>query len=403
MSADRERPQAAPQSQRIDLSRIQAILPQLIDSLSDAVLVVDRDHRVVAANRRYVECFGTDEFEAGSVCTRASCPETRSGAEPGHCATCDVLTIRRTERRLRVLPDDTGAQRRWEGTFSPVFDARGEVSHVVELWRDVSERGQLETQLSHSERLAALGVLAAGVAHEINNPLAAILIGVESLQRRCARGDREIVAPPADTAGEAGKRGGGEEAREIRGLLDTLEAETRRCQEITEKLMMLAQPYSGISDWMDLNRASQDTLHLLRYQMQRQGVIAVEDLADDVPKIWARESGIRGICMNLMMNAVQAMAQGGTLTIRTRRVGSREVRIEISDTGPGISPKHFDRIWDPFFTTKPTGQGTGLGLSITQRIVTRHHGTVRAENLPGGGARFTVDLPITGSGGSAGG
>jgi signal transduction histidine kinase len=102
--------------------------------------------------------------------------------------------------------------------------------------------------------------------------------------------------------------------------------------------------------------------------------------------------------MNLCMNAVQAMPKGGTLTVRTRG-GSRHVIIEVEDTGPGIPADHLHRIWDPFFTTKPVGQGTGLGLSITQRIVTRHGGTIRVESSAGQGARFAIDLPMEGPGG----
>ena len=105
--------------------------------------------------------------------------------------------------------------------------------------------------------------------------------------------------------------------------------------------------------------------------------------------------------MNLMMNAVQAMPGGGDLTVRTRTASDGRVVLDILDSGSGIAPAHVDRIWDPFFTTKPTGQGTGLGLSITHRIVARHGGAIRAENRPTGGARFVVELPVQGPGGSA--
>jgi two-component system, NtrC family, sensor kinase len=141
-----------------------------------------------------------------------------------------------------------------------------------------------------------------------------------------------------------------------------------------------------------------DTLSLLNYQMRRQGVKAAEALDPDLSPIWARASGIRGVCMNLMMNAVQAMPQGGSLTVRTRREG-QGVALEIEDTGHGIEAEHIDRIWDPFFTTKPVGQGTGLGLSITQRVVSRHGGRIHVESRPGAGAKFIVWLPIAGPGG----
>jgi len=125
----------------------------------------------------------------------------------------------------------------------------------------------------------------------------------------------------------------------------------------------------------------------------------VEELDPDLPPIWARHSSMRGVCMNLMMNAVQAMPRGGHLTVRTAR-GPRGVTLHVVDSGHGIAEEHLDRIWDAFFTTKPVGQGTGLGLSITQRVVTRHGGTIRVESRPGQGARFIVELPIEGPGGT---
>jgi two-component system, NtrC family, sensor kinase len=171
-----------------------------------------------------------------------------------------------------------------------------------------------------------------------------------------------------------------------------------RSQEITQKLLLLAQPYQVAPDWSDLNQAIRDTLTLLRYQMHKQQIEAIEELDPELQPIWAKGSGIRGALMNLCMNAVQAMPEGGTLTVRTRS-SSRHVTIEVEDTGPGIPADHLHRIWDPFFTTKPVGQGTGLGLSITQRIVTRHGGTIRVESLPGRGARFVIELPMEGPGG----
>jgi PAS domain S-box-containing protein len=374
-----------PATARLDLQRVQQILPQLIDSLDEAVLVVDHEQRVVAANRRYVDVFGL----GGPVCDAERCPDRILGVDPGaddvaHCGACDVIRTRKPTRRLRLVPDARGVSRRWEGTMSPVLDSAGGVTHVVEVWRDVSERSRLESQLSHSERLASLGILAAGVAHEVNNPLASVLVAVESVQRRLAAGS-EV-------------EGGCQPDPEILELLEVMERETRRCREISDKLTLLAQPPTGPSAWVDLNIALGDTLTLLGFAMKRQGITVESSLADELPVIWARESGLRSVCMNLLLNAVQAMPTGGTLRVRTAATGSR-VTLEVADTGPGIPPEIFDRIWDPFFTTKPPGSGTGLGLSITQRVIARHAGHIAAENRPEGGARFVVDLPVAGPGG----
>jgi PAS domain S-box-containing protein len=369
---------------RFDLEQVRQILPYLVDSLSDAVVVVDHEQRVVAANRRYVDEFGVNVgWSLHGFCRDTlRCPESRSVEACANCSSALVLADARPVRRIRSLPDESGVLRRWEANFNPVVDGAGRVTHVVQVWRDISERSKLESQLSHSERLASLGQLAAGVAHEVNNPLASVLAGVESLQRWIQRGD---FGPRSIS--EAGE------------VLEVLEREARRCRETTDKLMLLAQPYSTAAGWVDLNRAVRDTLSLLKFQMRKSGVLAVEELDAALPPVWAREGGMRGICMNLMMNAVQAMSSGGTLTVGTR-AEKDWVTLTVADTGAGIQAEHVDRIWDPFFTTKPVGQGTGLGLSITQRIVSRHGGTIRVESQPGEGARFIVRLPVQGPGGS---
>ena len=368
----------------MDFDQVRDILPSLIDAISDAVLVVDRSRRVVAANRRYVDAFGPSaEQIVGQTCHDSlNCPEATQGAE--NCAACDMNSTRQTKRMIRTVPDTSGQMRRWEATLNPIVGPDGELTHIVEVWRDISERTKLEGQLSHSERLASLGVLAAGVAHEINNPLASILAGVESLRRWMSR-TPELMASPSS-----------HEAREV---IDLLERETERARDTTSKLMMLAQPYQVAPTWTDVNQAVRDTASLLSYQARKHQITTAEDLDADLPKIWARASGIRGVLMNLCLNAVQAMPDGGTLTLRTRRVGDRGVRIDVEDTGLGIAAEHVDQIWDPFFTTKPVGKGTGLGLSITQRIVNRHGGSIRVESQPGRGACFVVELPIQGPGG----
>jgi PAS domain S-box-containing protein len=367
-----------------DLEKVQAILPELIDGLHDAVLVVDRDRRVVAANRRYLQEFGArGEAILGLSCRDSvHCPYHGQGAEQPSCAACAVVSRREPSRAVHALPDASGTLRRWEVSFNPVLDEAGEVSHIVEVWRDITERSQLEGQLSHSERLAAIGMLAAGVAHEINNPMASILAGVESLKRWLQR------TPEL----------GPEAAAEAAEVLDTLERETMRSRETTDKLVLLAQPYTGASSWVDVNRAGHDTVTLLGYPMRKQNIRVVEAFDENLPLIWGRESGIRGIWLNLCLNAVQAMPEGGTLTLRSQSEGDW-VRFEVDDTGPGIQPEHRDRIWNPFFTTKPPGQGTGLGLSITRTIVEKHGGSIVVDSTPGRGARFIVTVPRAGPGG----
>ncbi len=382
------RPDPAPETSAhvpSDADAFGQALPRLLDAISDAVVVVDRRGAIVASNRRFDDAFGlAGRPLQSSACPRAGTCLKGTGDANGECIVCEIARTRQPRRALQVIPDSTGQQRRWEATLNPVLDEQGEVTLVVEVWRDVTERSKLEAQLSHNERLASLGLLAAGVAHEINNPLASILAGVESLQRWVGRADLPVS-----------------EHRDVSEVLALLEQETRRCRETTDKLLLLGQPYAAKPVWVDLNRAVRDTLALLSFATRRQHIETTADLAADLPPVWGREGGLRGVVMNLCMNAVQAMGTGGHLAVRTARLGDDRVTLEVQDDGPGIAAEHLHRIWDPFFTTKPVGQGTGLGLSITQRAVDRHGGRVEVESSPGHGARFRVTLPTQGSGGES--
>jgi len=235
-----------------------------------------------------------------------------------------------------------------------------------------------ELQLGHSERLASLGILAAGVAHEILNPLASILAGIEALRRRVT------------------ELSGGSGAETVFGaerILDILEHETGRARDIANRMMLLGRPETEEMGGLDLNRAIEDTVGLLRYQMTVQDIDTNMVLEHGLAPIWVRSSSVRGVLMNLTMNAVQAMTSGGVLTFRTRGRDGVAL-IEVEDTGPGIPADRLSRIWDPFYTTKPPGEGTGLGLSISQTVIRQHGGSLEVRNVDPHGARFTVAIPV---------
>jgi signal transduction histidine kinase len=281
----------------------------------------------------------------------------------------------------------------------------GVVGAVAIFWtqaRHLAERQRLEAAMAQEQRLAAMGNLAAGVAHEIKNPLNAISMGLQRL--------RMEFAPAAPEA-----------RQEYTQFTRIIEAEVTRLNTIVNQFLTLARPLHLTLVGAPLAPVLAEVLALLSPQATAQGVEVVEDLEPkDARALLDREQMIRAI-MNVLLNAIQAMPKGGTLTVRARVVdmanrpfdhsalliaqspdrpaapahtpaGQRCVEMVVTDTGSGIPPENLDRVFEPYFTTKEGG--TGLGLALARRIILEHRGSIRAENVPGGGARFVIAVPI---------
>jgi two-component system NtrC family sensor kinase len=239
--------------------------------------------------------------------------------------------------------------------------------------RDELLQEQTRRQLTRTERLAAVGRLAAGVAHELNNPMTAVLTFAHLL-----RDGLPTDAPAREDA-------------------ETIIEATARCKEIVRGLLNFARQNEPLKRPTDLNKVLGQALNLVRNQASLQRVRIEEQLDPELPQPLIDPHQIDEVAVNLLVNAIDAMPGGGSLTVVSRQTdGERPaVEFEISDTGTGVAPKIFDRIFDPFFTTKPTGKGTGLGLAIAHGIVSEHGGTISVRNRTAGtGAVFTVHLPL---------
>jgi two-component system NtrC family sensor kinase len=229
----------------------------------------------------------------------------------------------------------------------------------------------MQARVAQSERLASLGMLAAGVAHEINNPLGGILaltgLTVEDMKQD---------DPNRET-------------------LEEVIRQTERCRDIVRGLLEFSRQSKANTEPINLNRVLEDTLSLLAKQALFFNIDVVRNLEPDLPAVMADKSQFQQVFMNILVNAVQAMDERGTITIASRhdRAG-RSVEVAISDTGHGIPTEQINRIFDPFFTTKESGRGTGLGLSIAYGIVSTHHGAISARSEEGKGSTFTIRMPV---------
>jgi signal transduction histidine kinase len=269
---------------------------------------------------------------------------------------------------------------------APLRDRQAHALGRVVVVRDLREVADLRHRLVTSARLAAVGELAAGIAHEINNPLAFVRSNLSQLEARWK-----------EVRGELERAGRAEPLREAFGEVDELLSDSLegidRAAEIVRGVRHFAHPGSDRSERepVDLHALLEDALRLIAPQLR--GRAEIERDFGALPAVHGSPQQIRQVFVNLLLNASQAIAPGGRIRVATRQESSRAV-VVVEDDGAGIAPEIIGRIFDPFFTTKPVGEGTGLGLGIAYQIVRSHGGAIRVDSAPGRGARFRVELPI---------
>jgi signal transduction histidine kinase len=278
----------------------------------------------------------------------------------------------------RAAPDsaDAGGSRRLlvNATEVPLqsLTAPGAATGTILLLENATDRVRLEEQLQISEKMASIGLLAAGVAHEVNTPLTGISSFTQMLLEGADPGDPRTV------------------------LLEKIERQTFRAAKIVNGLLNLSRP--GTSDGerirVNVNDVVNDVLSLLEHQFEVGRIKVRRELSETPATVVGIEHQLQQVFLNLFLNARDAMPRGGWLTVTTR-IEEPHLIAEVADTGSGIPPEQLARIYDPFFTTKTIGRGTGLGLSITYGIVHEHEGSIRCDSAIGQGTRFTLMLPLT--------
>ncbi len=341
----------------------------LYEGITDAVLVHDFEGKILDANRIACERLGYAYDELVGMRVR------------------DIITSEFTdltlERVQQVIAGTTpqlfeSAYCTKDGcTISVEINARvvtyGGRQVIQSVVRDITERKQMQARLMQAEKLAAVGELVAGVAHELNNPLTAVVGYAQLLQRQ-----------PVVEEG-------------VKHKLNVIFQEAQRSAGIVNNLLAFARQHKPERRYVDVNDLVERALELLAYQLRTDNVEVVRQLDPSVPPTMADPNQLQQVFVNLITNARQAMAEAherGTLTVATRRVGEDRIRVEFHDDGPGIARQVINKIFDPFFTTKEVGQGTGLGLSICYGLVAEHGGRIWADSEEGKGATFVVELPV---------
>jgi signal transduction histidine kinase len=254
-------------------------------------------------------------------------------------------------------------------SIAPLVGKNGARLGRLILLDDITQRVRLEDQMVQTEKLTSLGLLAAGVAHEVNTPLAVISNYIQMLAKQI----------PADDPRQK--------------TIERIVKQTFRASEIVNNLLNFSRTGAAEFIEVDINSVLEETLTLVQHPFKTAQVNVVKNYNQQLPPVLGSITRLQQVFLNLFMNARDAMPQGGLLEVRTGAQNG-SVEIEVTDTGSGISPEHLHRIFDPFFTTKATGRGTGLGLSVSYGIIKEHAGKVDVRSTPGKGTSFRLEFPV---------
>jgi len=363
----------------LDLSTMRPFIEGLLRNMQGGVCVIDNQKRIRVFNKaaQWITGYCADEV-LGKSCQEVS----RSSLCESACCFDKIIKkgVSRCNTEAQYLSKDNQPIP-VNITAFPLKDHEGHILGMVEIFRDISEVKTLQTQLVQSERLAILGQLAAGVAHEINNPINGILTYIKLLLKKLKKGDLDSLAPKFEE------------------YLSVMERETKRIGRTTQNLLDFSRRDEPDITPVQINEIIEQSLMLLADPLNVRNIEIKRAGATALPEVMGDFGQLQQVFVNLFMNAAQAMPKGGRMKIHTAAEGTpgREcfIKIAVSDTGCGIPKENIARIFDPFFTTKggKESTGLGLGLSIVQRIIKTHHGHISVKSTVGKGSTFTVELP----------
>jgi two-component system NtrC family sensor kinase len=353
----------------LEYERLKDFNENIVESINVGVLAVDLEDRIESWNSQMEVMYALPRAQA----------LTRSLAEVfPEAFTEEYYRVRKNPGihnlyKFRILTP-AGETRVLNIAIAPLVTRKFNVIGRLIIMDDITERMELESQLSQADKLSSIGLLAAGVAHEVNTPLAVISSYAQMLSKQL-HGDPQRGA-----------------------LLEKITKQTFRASEIVNNLLNFSRTSGTEFSEVDVNKIILDTLALMEHQFKTSGIRVEDDLTSHLPAIHGNAGRLQQVFLNLFLNAKDAMAKGGTLKVST--MNGDAVSVVVSDSGTGIAQEHIQRIYDPFFTTKTAPQegqrkGTGLGLSVTYGIIQEHAGKIRVESNPGEGTTFYLDFPLT--------
>lgn len=357
-----------------ELQRKRKEIQAVLDGITDLMLVLSEDLKIQRVNHVFSEWFpGVDPI--GRTCYQLF------RGKQGRCEDCPAkrsLDLDEIVKDLCIYKVNE-TFRHFEIIASPLKTGSSAERNVLLFKRDVTLEKEFQAQFYQAEKMATVGTLAAGVAHEINNPLTAINGFAEGLQRRIGRIEGMVEPAILD---------------DFREYTATIIKECLRCRDIVQTLLTFSRPVTRSLTPVDINQCVQDTLFILKHHFKEQHNIAVStELQEGLPFIMGDESQLKQVIINLFTNAFDATGEGDLIRIITNAGPSGGVELTVKDSGCGVPADLHDKLFEPFFSTKPVGKGIGIGLSTCYSIVKHHNGEITMTSEEGQGTSFKVSLP----------
>jgi PAS domain S-box-containing protein len=346
----------------LEVARLKDFSENIVESLNVGVLAIDLEGTVEAWNTRMEQLFGVARNDAvGHPLSELLPPElVQEIAARGDQEQITGIYKHRLVHQGKSVVINV--------SITPLVGKSAERIGRLLLFDDVTQRDRMEEQLTQTEKLTSLGLLAAGVAHEVNTPLAVISNYIQMLAKQMPEGD------PRHT------------------IIDKIVKQTFRASEIVNNLLNFSRTGPGEFADVDLNRVVEETLSLVAHPLKASQIQVVKQLTEGIPPVRGSANKLQQVFLNLFLNARDAMPSGGMLEVRSA-AHNGSVEVEVVDTGNGITREHIHKIFDPFFTTKTSGRGTGLGLSVSYGIIKEHAGKIDVRSTPGRGTSFHVEFP----------
>jgi two-component system NtrC family sensor kinase len=345
-----------------EVARLKDFSENIVESLNVGVLAVDLYGTVEAWNSRMEQLFQVSRADAVGQPLAALLPADLMLEISNRAESEQVTGI--YKQRLQ----HQGRSMVLNVSITPLVSKTGEQIGRLLLFDDVTQREHMEEQMTQTEKLTSLGLLAAGVAHEVNTPLAVISNYIQMLARQMPEGDPR------------------------QAIIEKIVKQTFRASEIVNNLLNFSRTGPSALADVDVNKVVEETLSLVAHPLKTSQIQVVKHLTDGIPAVRGSANKLQQVFLNLFLNARDAMPTGGILEVRTA-AHNGSVEIEVADTGNGIPRDHIHKIFDPFFTTKPGGRGTGLGLSVSYGIIKEHAGKIDVRSTPGRGTSFHVEFP----------